>query len=218
MGLVRLLRLAKGEEKDAAGRGLGDDWHLADLGADEDGARYYLTTDSGRASGFADNPGLCSPELGEWLVRKINTASAAASRAPGSRDWPHYAKPRLCEPPADAWMTIDGREWATDRNAMVSREAMPFRSRGWLTGGQRPSEASADAVIAKGRDTACVVDEAARDDAGPFLDCGEKRIHVGNAYERLLEIGDVTSTSEPGAPLTVWAGDIPVAVVMPLGR
>lgn len=44
MAWYRVLAVRNGE-KDAEGRGVGDDWLIADLGEDEDGTHYYVTTD-----------------------------------------------------------------------------------------------------------------------------------------------------------------------------
>jgi hypothetical protein len=50
MRRVRILRIPEGASKDAEGRGVGDDWLLAQFGRGDDGALYYLTTDGMHAS------------------------------------------------------------------------------------------------------------------------------------------------------------------------
>lgn len=50
MPYYRILALPEGEKRDAEGRALGDDWPIADLGEDDDGTHYWITTDQVQVS------------------------------------------------------------------------------------------------------------------------------------------------------------------------
>ncbi len=61
--LVRVLAIPAGQKKDALGRGVGDDWLLADFGEADDGTHYYLTTDHVHCSEMIEFPQLSA----DWL-------------------------------------------------------------------------------------------------------------------------------------------------------
>ena len=70
--IVRVLAIPRGEEKDADGRGIGDDWLLADLGVDHEDNHIYVTTDRVRASELAGLRILEPRDLAVFLVGKVN--------------------------------------------------------------------------------------------------------------------------------------------------
>lgn len=73
MNVVRVLAIKAGETKDADGREVGDDWQLADLGADQDDTHYYVTADGLRASDLADMADVLDPEpMARFIVDAIN--------------------------------------------------------------------------------------------------------------------------------------------------
>lgn len=82
----RILAIPEGEEKDAEGRGLGDDWLVADLGVHEDEngvftTHYYVTTDRVHASEFDPEVMGCDPpSLAADIVAILNAKLSPAAR------------------------------------------------------------------------------------------------------------------------------------------
>ena len=87
--LVRVLAIPAGQKKDAIGRGIGDDWLLADLGEASNGTHYYLTTDHVHCSEMIEFPQLDA----EWLSRAIADWINNSWRAHGLRTWTQPAPP-----------------------------------------------------------------------------------------------------------------------------
>lgn len=71
-GPLRVLAIPAGETKDADGRALGDDWHIAAFGQAPDGMHVTVTTDCLRASDMCDIEGLGPLELATFLVERFN--------------------------------------------------------------------------------------------------------------------------------------------------
>lgn len=70
--IVRVLAIPKDHTNDPAGRKIGDDWLLADLGYDHNQVRYYITTNNLHGSDFLDL-NLDNPKcMADWLADKIN--------------------------------------------------------------------------------------------------------------------------------------------------
>lgn len=77
---VRVLKLERRSQVDAEGRGIGDDFELADFGFDTDGTAYWLTTDGLHASDVADL-GLDDPgALATMVAELVNRALGAKRR------------------------------------------------------------------------------------------------------------------------------------------
>lgn len=70
--IVRVLVIPEKKKKDDDGRGVGDDWLLADLGVDPDGNHIYVTTDRVHASELAGLRILEPRDLAVFLVGKVN--------------------------------------------------------------------------------------------------------------------------------------------------
>lgn len=80
--IARVLAIPRYAEKDWAGRGIGDDWLLADLGVLGD-VHYYVTTDSVHASEIAGMNLLDPDTLAAFLAGQINAS------------WRRYLRKRL---------------------------------------------------------------------------------------------------------------------------
>lgn len=209
MGLVRLLSIPKGADKDAEGRGFGDDWQLLDLGQSEDGTRHYLTTDCVRASEFACIPGFHDPaEMGAWLVEQINAAKRD--------EWPHVIPERPVMPPSDAWFSLNGKEWATNGHILVTR-ATAIPAVDWRRGDRRPDAEGVAGVVAStalgvGLDAADFRDRLGVDRVYSVLDWTTA---VDMKYAGLLDLGKPRQAGHR-QPIGVFVNGEAVAVVMPL--
>lgn len=76
----RVLAIPHGKEADADGRTLGDDWLRADLGCDDDGTHYYVTTDRVHASdSYSEH---AEPaEMARWIVDELHRRGRKTMRA-----------------------------------------------------------------------------------------------------------------------------------------
>ncbi len=72
--ILRVLVIPHEAEKDSKGRGIGDDWLLADMGTDEDGNHIYVTTDRVHASEMAGMALLSPRELAVYLAENVNAS------------------------------------------------------------------------------------------------------------------------------------------------
>lgn len=228
--LVRLLVIPRGADADSDGRKVGDDWLLATLGSDDDGA-YYLTTDGVRASELGDWPGLRPRELGEWMVRRINAAADRQRTRFDEEDeeddldeeddeWPAYVAPRPCLPPDAAWVPVDGREWATNTHVLVPRDGEPFDAAGWREGPDCPPPEDIRRLLAALSEPA-VRGGLSASTEGPtpggsaiWLAARGRRVYVATEYEPLLRRGTPRQRADL-APVAVWSDDRLIAVVMP---
>ena len=77
---ARVLAIPEGAERDADGRGIGDDWLLADLGVDESDGKlvhFYVTTDRIHASELASFRIFQPKRFAEWIVETANNTLEA---------------------------------------------------------------------------------------------------------------------------------------------
>jgi hypothetical protein len=70
--VVRLLKIPKGQKKDAEGFGIVDNWLLATLGCDDEEAEIYVTTNYIRASELHAYNLLEPNALGAFIVNQVN--------------------------------------------------------------------------------------------------------------------------------------------------